>query len=77
MLSYLYLQFQTELIRRMDSALGRPARLFLFPPILLKIAGIITGKSVTIDRLLRSLMVDCSKVRRELEWQAPFRWIKD
>ena len=61
MLSYLYLQFQTELIRRMGSALGRPARLFPFPPILLKIAGIITGKSVTIDRLLRSLMVDSSR----------------
>ena len=45
----------------MGSALGRPARLFPFPPILLKIAGIITGKSVTIDRLLRSLMVDCSR----------------
>ena len=66
MLSYLYLQFQTELIRRMGYALGRPARLFPFPPILLKMAGIITGKSVAIDRLLRSLMVDCSKIRREL-----------
>ena len=61
MLSYLYLQFQTELIRRMGSALGRPVQFFPFPPILLKIAEIITGKSVTIDRLLRSLMVDSSR----------------
>ena len=61
-----------ELIRRISSALGRPARLFPFPPIFLKMAGIITGKSVAIDRLLRSLTIDCSKIRRDLDWQAPF-----
>lgn len=61
-----------ELVRRISSALGKPTRLFPFPPILLKMAGIITGKSVAIDRLLRSLTIDCSKIRRELEWQAPF-----
>lgn len=61
-----------ELIRRISSALERPTRLFPFPPILLKMAGIMTGKSVAIDRLLRSLSIDCSKIRRELDWQAPF-----
>lgn len=60
-----------ELIRRINSALGRPARLFPFPPVMLKMAGIITGKSVAIDRLLGSLTVDCSKIHRELDWQAP------
>lgn len=61
-----------ELIRCISSALGRPARLFPFSPVLLKKAGIITGKSVAMDRLLGSLTVDCSKIRRELDWQAPF-----
>lgn len=61
-----------ELIRRISSALGRPARLFPFPPIFLKMAGIMTGQSVAMDRLLRSLTVDCSKIRRDLNWQAPF-----
>jgi UDP-N-acetyl-alpha-D-quinovosamine dehydrogenase len=61
-----------ELIRRMGYALGRPVRLFPFPSVLLKMAGIITGKSVAIDRLLSSLMVKCSKIRRELDWKAPF-----
>ena len=61
-----------ELIRHINSALGRPARLFPFPPVMLKMAGIITGKSVAMDRLLRSLTIDCSKIRRELDWQAPF-----
>jgi len=66
-----------ELIRHINSALGRPARLFPFPPVMLKMAGIITGKSVAMDRLLRSLTIDCSKIRRELDWQAPFRWSRD
>jgi len=61
-----------ELIRHISFALGKPTRLFPFPPILLKMAGIITGKSAAIDRFLRSLTVDCSKIRRELDWQAPF-----
>jgi UDP-N-acetyl-alpha-D-quinovosamine dehydrogenase len=61
-----------ELIRRISSALGKPARLFPFPPFVLKMAGIVMRKSEAIDRILRSLTVDCSKIRRELSWQAPF-----
>jgi len=61
-----------ELIRRISSALGRPSRLFPFPPALLKMAGVITGKSAEMDKILGSLTVDCSKIRRELDWQAPF-----
>jgi len=61
-----------ELIRRISAALGRPARLFPFPSVILKLAGIITGKSDATDRLLGSLTVDCSKIHRELGWQAPF-----
>ena len=61
-----------ELIRRISYALGKPARLFPFPPILLKMAGIITGKSLEFDRLLISLMVNSSKIQRNLDWKAPF-----
>jgi len=61
-----------DLIRRISSALGKPDRLFAFPPVMLKMAGFIAGQSAAIDRLLRSLMVDSSKIRRELDWQAPF-----
>lgn len=61
-----------ELIRRMGSALGRPVRLFPFPSLILKIGGCISGNSVVIDRLVRSLMVDSSKIRHELNWKAPF-----
>ena len=61
-----------ELIRRMGSALGRPVRLFPLPSFMLKIGGCISGKAVVIDRLVSSLMVDSSKIRRELDWKAPF-----
>lgn len=61
-----------ELIRRISFVLGKPARLFPFPSVMLKMAGIISRQSVPIDRLLKSLTVDCSKIRRELDWQAPF-----
>jgi nucleoside-diphosphate-sugar epimerase len=61
-----------ELIRHLGSALERPVMLFPFPTYLLKVASIIIGKSVAMDRLLASFTIDCSKIRRELGWQAPF-----
>ena len=61
-----------ELIQRISYSLGKPTRLFPFPPVMLKIAGIITGKTVTIDRLLHSFSIDCSKISNELNWKAPF-----
>ncbi len=61
-----------ELIRRVADALGKTARLFPFPPALMKIAGRLTGKSDAVDRLLGSLVVDSSKIRRELGWKPPY-----
>lgn len=61
-----------ELIRGISSSLGRPVRLFPFPSKLLRMAGIFTEKYVAIDKLLASLTVDCSKISRDLGWQAPF-----
>ena len=34
--------------------------------------GKLTGKSAEIDRLLDSLVIDISKIRRELGWTPPF-----
>ncbi len=61
-----------ELIRRVAAALGRPARLFPFPPSLMRFAGRLTGKSEAVDRLFGSLVVDSSKIRRELGWKPPY-----
>ncbi|MFQ5779944.1 MAG: UDP-glucose 4-epimerase family protein [Nitrospiria bacterium] len=61
-----------ELIRRIAHALNRPARLLPFPPSLLRLAGKLTGRSATVDRLLNSLVVDSSKIGRELNWTPPY-----
>jgi nucleoside-diphosphate-sugar epimerase len=62
----------SELITRAAAALGRPARLLPFPSALLRLAGLLTGKKAAVDRLLGSLTVDSSRIRRELGWTPPF-----
>ena len=61
-----------DLLRKLGVAMGHPARLFSCPPALLMFAGKLLGKSDQVDRLLGSLQIDSSKIRRELGWQAPF-----
>ena len=61
-----------ELIRRVAAALGRPARLFPFPPSLMRFAGKLLGKAEAVERLLGSLTIDSSKIRRELGWKPPY-----
>jgi len=61
-----------ELIRRIAGAFGRPARLFSFPPHLMRFAGRLLGKAPAVERLLGSLTVDTSKIQRELGWKAPY-----
>jgi nucleoside-diphosphate-sugar epimerase len=61
-----------ELIRRTAAALGVPVRLFNVPASLLRIAGTVAAKRPAVDRLLGSLTVDASAIRRELAWTPPF-----
>ena len=61
-----------ELIHSTALALGVPARLFPFPLSLMKLVGKLLGKSSTVDRLLGSLTLDSSKIRKELGWVPPF-----
>ncbi|RZB38084.1 MAG: hypothetical protein SRB2_00430 [Desulfobacteraceae bacterium Eth-SRB2] len=61
-----------ELIWRIAEAMGRKARLFSFPPSMLKTMGKIIGRSAEIDRLAGSLCVDSSKIRRMLGWKPPY-----
>jgi nucleoside-diphosphate-sugar epimerase len=61
-----------DLVRRIAEAMDTPARIFPFPPGLIRLAGRLTGKSSQVDRLLGSLTVDSSKIRRELSWQPPY-----
>lgn len=61
-----------DLLRQLGAAMGHPARLFSCLPVLLKLAGGLTDKADQVERLLGSLQVDSSKIRRELGWQPPF-----
>lgn len=61
-----------ELIRRTAGALGVKPVLFPFPPELMRLAGRISGKVSAVDRLLGSLTVDSSRIKRELGWKPPF-----
>jgi nucleoside-diphosphate-sugar epimerase len=61
-----------ELIQKISSALGRPARVFALPSGFLSILGRLTGKSEDVNRLLDSLVVDSTKIRTELDWKPPF-----
>jgi nucleoside-diphosphate-sugar epimerase len=57
-----------ELIREAGMALGRSSRLLPFPHILLRFGACLLGKSQNIERLLGSLELDSSLIRKELDW---------
>ena len=61
-----------ELVRRMASALEKPVRLFPFPARIMSLTGKLLGKSEPVDRLIGSLLIDSSKIRRDLGWRPPF-----
>jgi len=61
-----------ELVRRIARALGKPARLLPVPPALLRIGGVLVGRSDDVARLLDDLAVDSSRIRVRLGWRPPF-----
>lgn len=61
-----------ELLRELAGLLGKKSRLFPCPVSLLQLAGVLSGKSAQIERLLGSLQVDSSKIRRCLGWSPPY-----
>jgi UDP-glucose 4-epimerase len=58
-----------DLVRSIAFALGKPPRLFAFPPWLLESCGAIIGRTDTIKRLTRSLELDDQAIRTELGWR--------
>jgi len=61
-----------ELVRRMATALGRPAWLVALPVPVLRMLVAFAKKPALATRLSGSLAVDSSKIRRELDWSPPF-----
>ena len=60
-----------ELLRRVAKSLGRRARLFAFPPSLLRAGARLTGRDGIYVRLCGSLQVDAGKARELLGWTPP------
>jgi nucleoside-diphosphate-sugar epimerase len=61
-----------ELIRQLAKALELPARLWPVPLSMLRWIGSVAGMQAIIDRLLGSLQVDSSKIRKGLDWSPPY-----
>ncbi len=57
-----------QLLKRMGTAMGHPARLFHLPPSLLKLGAIVLNKPGMYQRLCGSLQVDITKTIRLLGW---------
>ena len=62
----------SQLMHDLARLMGRPSLLWPFPTALLRLAGQFIGKSDEIERLLGSLKIDSSQIRRELGWVPPF-----
>ena len=60
-----------DLIRRLAGAMGRPSRLFPFPPPLIRFGALLCGRQ-NVAPLLESLQADISKARLRLSWSPPF-----
>ena len=61
----------TMLLRRMATALGKPARLLPVPSVLLETGATALGRRALAQRLCSSLQVDISKTRELLGWTPP------
>lgn len=60
-----------ELLRRLGTALGRPARLVPIPSAVLRLGGLLLGRRDLVERLCGSLQVDAGKAREVLGWTLP------
>lgn len=61
----------TQLLRRLSTVLGKPARLIPLPEWLLKLAASAMGKQAVVQRICGSLQVDINKNRELLGWTPP------
>lgn len=75
------------LIKGLARALGKKGRIFFLPLTPLRLLSRLLHKSSQFDKLVQSLEVDSSKIRRQLEWIPPYttqqglfetaKWFKD
>ena len=60
-----------ELATRLAQAMGRKARLFFVPPMLIRATLGLMRREHTWQRLFGSLQVDCEETKRLLDWSPP------
>jgi nucleoside-diphosphate-sugar epimerase len=61
-----------QLIAMIAAALGVRPHLIRFPVPMLLALGKITGKGAEVSRMVESLSIDCSHIKRQLQWNPPF-----
>lgn len=61
-----------DLLKLLAKGMGVAPSIFPCPPLLLKLAGKLTGKSRQLDRLLGSLRIDGGRIRADLNWAPPY-----
>jgi nucleoside-diphosphate-sugar epimerase len=61
----------TLLLSSMGKALGRPARLFYMPLVLLKVGALLMRKKSVYQRLTGSLQLDITNTQKLLDWTPP------
>ena len=61
-----------DLLRKLSSLMGSSTILLPCSPILIRLVGRLFGKSGQVDKLVGSLQIDSSKIRRELGWKTQF-----
>lgn len=62
-----------ELVEMIATAMNKKAKIFSLPLIFLKVLGLFTRKTSSIDRLIGNLTIDNSKVFNELSWSPPIK----
>ncbi|MBS1809820.1 MAG: SDR family oxidoreductase [Acidobacteria bacterium] len=62
----------SDLVTRLGYFLQRSPRLLNVPVSWMKLGAKCLGKGAVVDRLTSSLVVDSSKIRRELNWSSPY-----
>jgi nucleoside-diphosphate-sugar epimerase len=61
-----------QLVKQIAISLNRPRYVFPFPVSIMRIFAKLMGKTASVNRLTQSLVIDSSKIRKELNWQPPF-----
>jgi nucleoside-diphosphate-sugar epimerase len=60
-----------SLLRRLGTAMGRPARLWAVPPALLTAGAALIGRRAAAERLCGNLQLDSTKARTLMNWSPP------